>query len=1098
MGDALSAGVVTIMFTDVERSTQLSTERGDEVARRTLRVHEEIVRGALSEHAGHEMQRLGDGFMLSFASPRRAVACAVEIQRELARHNRRHPTETLAVRIGLNTGEVLKESPNDVYGEAVSAAARVTAKAQGGEVLITEVVKQLVGTVPGVAFVNRGFFRFKGFPDRFRLYRVTWEAEPDVSGTGARAGQAPLVGREAERARFAEHCLSAVAGEGRAVLIGGEAGIGKTRLVEEVALDAQRLDMLVLTGRCPEDEGPIPYAPFVEVMEAAMRAVPVDDLRSALGDAGPEVARIAPELRRLLPELPDAMGLPADQERRYLFRAFCEFIERLSRRTPLFILLDDLHWADPSTLLLLERLTEQVRSLPIVVTGTYRETELVVGGPLAGLVERLVRRRQVERMTLRRLSREATAKLLAALGGRIAPDTVVEKIAQKSDGNPFFIEEVYRHLSEEGRLLDAEGRWATDIGFDEVDVPASVRLIVGRRLARLSEPTRRVLSHAAAIGRDFDMELIDTLVHSETVIPLDAIDEAERAGLVASSVQGRTVQISFAHELIRETFLAELSLPRRQRLHFDIAEALVRLHGDRASEHAAEISHHLVQAGPVGHDRATTVHYLQLSASRALGASAYEEALRQLEQALALTDDAGSRIRADLLVAHGSAQQGLGRWAEAMTSWRAALDIHEQRGDAEAMGRLSVDMAIELGWAGRFVESVELAGRGLSLVQEEQSAARAVLLAISGNAYGYSGSNEGGDSLTAESVAIAERLGDEWALGFVLNTRAAHHFYWCELDKCVETGMRSVELLRRAGDLFTTSGQLGIVAVALFWAGRIAQATELTREVGELGERLGHHGATMVHLRHRAWTAIMDGDVGALERAAIADLEHCRRHDLSWSPDSLVLLGLARLWQGDWEGGLGRFEQGVKETAMPGAFSGAPPACRLVTLTLLGRHDAAREAADEIAATVPEPGQPVMLGDIASACALVAALPALGRRDQAAALHRFVVDRIDGGVAFCPWDLAELNAVAGVAAAAGENWDEAEEHFRSALRIAQELPHRLAEAETRRFYGAMLVDRRRPGDAGMARWLLSEAGERYQRMNMTRHAQLADDLLKST
>jgi DNA-binding SARP family transcriptional activator/class 3 adenylate cyclase/predicted ATPase len=179
LSTATSRDIRTILFTDVEGSTTLRTERGDDVAAEVLRAHETIVRDQVARHGGREVKALGDGFMLAFASVRAALACAVGIQRGLARHNRDHPGQELRVRVGVNAGEVTEEG-GDLFGEAVNAAARIAATAAGGEVIVSRVVKELAGTIPGLSFVNRGAVPLKGFPEPGNLYQVSWQEEPEA------------------------------------------------------------------------------------------------------------------------------------------------------------------------------------------------------------------------------------------------------------------------------------------------------------------------------------------------------------------------------------------------------------------------------------------------------------------------------------------------------------------------------------------------------------------------------------------------------------------------------------------------------------------------------------------------------------------------------------------------------------------------------------------------------------------------------------------------------------------------------------------------------------------------------------------------------
>jgi class 3 adenylate cyclase len=251
----LPEGTVTVLFTDVEGSTDLTTRRGDEAAQEILRAQRELVRQQVERHAGHEVKSLGDGFMVAFASARRAVACAVGIQRALEKHNRRQPPdEQVRVRIGLNTGEVIQEEA-DLFGEAVNAAARIASKAKGGQILVSEAVRAVLGRAKDVELVDRGRFRLKGFPERWRLFEVVWQEE---AAAPALLERTPFVGREVEQAELRLYLDRAARGRSALVMIGGEPGVGKTRLADELAAQARQRGLLALTGHCYEMEGAPP------------------------------------------------------------------------------------------------------------------------------------------------------------------------------------------------------------------------------------------------------------------------------------------------------------------------------------------------------------------------------------------------------------------------------------------------------------------------------------------------------------------------------------------------------------------------------------------------------------------------------------------------------------------------------------------------------------------------------------------------------------------------------------------------------------------------------------------------------------------------
>ncbi|HZI37281.1 MAG TPA: BTAD domain-containing putative transcriptional regulator, partial [Acidimicrobiia bacterium] len=413
---------------------------------------------------------------------------------------------------------------------------------------------------------------------------------PFASGSPERT---PFVGRLAELAVLSTSLERARAGSGGMMLVGGEPGIGKTRLAEEAAREATAAGMQVLLGHSYELAGAAPYVAIVEILEAALAAAPSAEtfMADVLGDAAPEIARLLPQLRRRFPDLSPPLELPPAQERLYLFRCLSDILARLAQARPTLLVLDDLQWADDATLLFVEHLAQQLPSLPLLVVATYRDTD--VGRPLARTFGDLHRRRLAGRISLGSLTPVEAGELVAGLAGQDAPDELVDALHAATDGNVFFLEEIVRDMAESGRAFDAAGRFRAGVAVDDLGLPEGVRLVIERRLDRLSEAARSALCACAVSGRVFSVPLLQALgdLGGDTV--LDILDEAEQAVLVAPS--GSPDEFLFAHELIRQTLVAGLSGTRRRRLHARAAEALERIHADDVRAAAATIAHHLLE-----------------------------------------------------------------------------------------------------------------------------------------------------------------------------------------------------------------------------------------------------------------------------------------------------------------------------------------------------------------------------------------------------------------------------------------------------------------------------------------------------------------------
>src|SRR5215218_499974 len=622
------------MMTDVVRSTALRRARGDRDADDILGLQAAIVQDQVREFGGRVHKSLGDGFLISFPSTVAAVRAAAAIQSALHEHNTGDPQHAVEIRIGIHNGQVT-ERDGDLYGEVVHATSRVMAEGIGGQILTSEQVRKHAEPQVDFSFLDSGLFWLRGLPERWRLFEVSWSnTSSGAQSSSVPARFTPFVARDAERASLRRLVDDALAGHGGLALVVGEPGVGKSRLVAEIGEEAQAHGMRVLTGHCVEMSGAAPYLPYVEIIEQAISnpRSPLA-LREALGDVAAEIARIAPALRRVFPDIPPPIELPVELARRYVWNSLSEFIGRAAQGQPLLLVLEDLHWADESTVLFTEYLAPLLPEMPVLVLGTYRDQEVDLSHPLAHVLVHVERRRLVERVNLRRLSFDGVRAMLRALAGQPVPEHLVRVIDGETEGNPFFVEEVYLHLVESGVLLDEQGRVRSDVRVDEVSVPESIRLVLGQRLDRLRTSTREVLVGAAVSGRVFASDFVGEVAGAGPETLVEAFDEAEQARLVLpSKVPG---ELMFSHELVRQTLLSGVSAVKRERLHLQAAEVIERQFADDLEAHAADLAHHLSHGGRSA-DRARLVRYLTIAGERAVDAAAFDDAVNHFEYALSL------------------------------------------------------------------------------------------------------------------------------------------------------------------------------------------------------------------------------------------------------------------------------------------------------------------------------------------------------------------------------------------------------------------------------------------------------------------------------
>ncbi|MEX2458012.1 MAG: AAA family ATPase, partial [Actinomycetota bacterium] len=892
-----------------------------------------------------------------------------------------------------------------------------------------------------------------------------------------------------ERAFLRRALEAADGGKGSLVLIGGEPGVGKTRLAEEVVDLARRRGMLAFTGRCSDIEGAPPYLPFVEIFEAVAAFVPEEALRAALGEAAGDIARVMPSLRRTLPDLPPPLDLPPEQERRYLQNAVRDFVAKSARMHALVLVLDDLHWADEPTLRLLEHLAEVMPELPCLVIGTYRDVELEVGRPLARTLESLLRRHLAERVSLRRLPQEGVRAMLGSLAGHEPPDVLVKTVFSETEGNPFFVEEVFRHLAEEGRLFDDAGRFRTDLRIDEVDVPEGVRLVIGRRLERLGEATLEVLAAGAIVGRIFAYPVLAAIAERPDEELLDALDEAERAQLLTPAGGGREERYAFAHELVRQTLLAGLTSARRRRLHLRAADAIESTFGDRAAEHAADLAHHLEAAGAAA-DPARTSRWLRVAGERALEATAFEDAARLLEEAVSLEAWADERERAELLFLLGQGQRGAGRWEEALATWTDALERFESLDDPERYGDVAWNVGYQLLWAGRRDELANLLGRVLMRLEGTDSEAHVRLLLGAAAGFATVDQFEPAIMLLEKGDEMSGRLGASGLAADVEQARCFVLWTFPVLEEALASGLRAVELMREAGSQWDLANVEAFTASCHALMGADEEAFRLGESAAALADRLGHIGAHIYVSRALApLRAQVSGDPEAFLREMEAEVTIAQEAGIAWAEANAEWnASMAELWLGRRDEALVRARRGI-EIEVPAAFAGWGSGSAALVQAVAGSAEEARETIRSRPAELSSPGKEISSGAWMHALFAIEALAVLGDWDAVSELAPVLEGLPRAGLVRRVVDSRAMESLRGLASAARGDAQEATLRFDEAIREADTRGFRIEAADVRRLF-ALALDRL-GSDPERAASLRADAAARYEELGMSRFAELA-------
>jgi tetratricopeptide (TPR) repeat protein len=462
-------------------------------------------------------------------------------------------------------------------------------------------------------------------------------------------------------------------GSSRVLLVAGDPGIGKTRLSRELALSVAS-GAIVLAGRA-EPIAAHPLAPVVAALSEHLRTLEArhrDELLAELDELG-----------RFLPDLGSGLRTPRARsagdpgpERARIFDELTVLLGRLADDRPVLFVLDDVHWADHATLLMLQYLVSDATPTPLMLVLTYRDSEIGRRHPLAELVSGLQRHGSTTRIGLRGLTGESVEQLISVLGEQklTADDAeIAQRIHAETGGNPFFVTEVLRHLTESGVIVHVDGRWRLDVPLEHVGLPESVRDVIGRRLSALPEGADDVLQVIAVAGREADVELVIDVSHESRDAVLDSIDAATRSGLLVEIAGGD--RVAFCHGIVREVVLGELTSARRRRLHEQVARAL-ETSTRNLDDVVPELAMHWREAGVVG----PAVRFMRRAAELALDRVAYEEAEHLLGEALELVPASETRARAELLLMIGRACYKAGQRPRGNDAvWAAAEHARELR-----------------------------------------------------------------------------------------------------------------------------------------------------------------------------------------------------------------------------------------------------------------------------------------------------------------------------------------------------------------------------------------------------------------------------------
>jgi tetratricopeptide (TPR) repeat protein len=803
-------------------------------------------------------------------------------------------------------------------------------------------------------------------------------------------------------------------------------------------------------------------------------------LQAHVAARGGELTRLIPDLaRRVSTPLPTASDPEA--ERYLLFGAVVDLLERASKGAPIVLVLDDLHWADRPTLQLLRHVVGAEAPLQLLIVMIQRDTEVADDHPAAETLAALHREPGVERASLGGLGVDALGALLETAGGQALGTggrVLRDRLAAETDGNPFFVTEVLRHLVETGAIRQGDdGRWIADTGSAPLSLPTSVREVVTQRVARLGDQARQTLTLAAVIGREFDLGLLAHVTDSTEDDALEAVEEALVARLVEESA-GTVDRFTFAHAIIRNVIYRELPTSRRVRIHRRVGEALERLGGD-PHDRVVEMAHHFIEGASAGRAE-TAAKYAAAAAEEAEASLAFEDALDLCQRglaALAASHPESTVVPGpeafDLLFRLGRAQLLSGRGGGRETLLRA-FEMAEALGDPDRMA--TAVLSISRGFFSRMgrtdVQLVDAIERAIAARPLGDDAVTAELLATLASELVWAEDGERRFGLSDQALTMARQVDDRRALGRVLLLRNMTISAPDTLDERIEETGELLEIAEELEDpviSFRAAFQRGGTALE---SGDIAAADAMVDRAGALAAELRQPSLVWQANLMRTSRRILEGALDDAERHALETLELGRQAD--HSSEALIFFTEQMLEIRRWQGRLGEMLDDFREAAGVERIDFGYSLVRY--LYDAGEEDDAAERYRAIVERFEPPRRDMLaaatLGNLAYLSARV------GDGDRA----RWLYDALRPfAPAFATTTVAKPAGLhyLGMLASTMDEPGPAEEHFAAALALHEKAGAPLLAAETQLEWASLLVDR---GEADRAAPMLDavqQAATRY-------------------
>ena len=774
-----------------------------------------------------------------------------------------------------------------------------------------------------------------------------------------------LVGREQEMAFLHQCWQGAQAGRGGLALISGEAGVGKTRLVEEFANRLRWQGIRVLWGRCYEFERALPYQPIAEALRTVVPALASDELADFPAWTLREVARLVPEVLERRPGLEVTPAIRSDQERARLFDGVARFLAELCPHGALLVVLEDLHWASQSTLQLIHYLARHLADHRVLMAGTFRPEAISLQHPLLDLRRQLTREGLAKPLRLSRLSPEVVEAMVVEMSGAgKAVMPLAKRLYQETEGNPFFLMEIVKTLFDTGVIHLEGGAWRGDfVRISEVTLPlpAAVSEAIQARANRLEENAQDALRLAAVLGREFDFELLNAVWERGEETTLEALDDLLRHRLIDEGTGAMGRDYAFTHHKIQEVVYAGMSRRRRQHAHARAGAAIETLYGPEVEALASELAFHFEQGRQL--DKTLTkkaIMYLLQAGEQAAAAFANAEAVAYLSRALELTPRTDHAERYAFLLAREKVydlqgeREAQGRDLAALGQLAEALDSGERRAE------VALRQAYYASATGDYPAAIAAAKQAIALAQEagvlESEATGYVRWGV---ALMQQGDYAAARVQLEEALRLAQAAGlrrvETDSLNALTRVAAWQGHYARARDYCEQT----LPLYHEIGDRRGEGTVLNTLGFYCNRAGDYAGARRYLEQALALRREIGDRPGEVFSLANLGEVSLISGDYAGAKACYEQALALCReiadRRGEGWA---LIELGAVSLWTGDFAGARGYLEQGLTLCRKIGSRD--LESIALVFLALLfhrlGDDEAAREHSQQTLHIVQDMG----------------------------------------------------------------------------------------------------------------------------------------------